>query len=222
MSEVVVGDLHHVFSVVRKNFPELSERQIAEVVPVYTANLSHYADVLEQENPQVAKNIEKLVLYFRNIFSSSQSQLEEARKVCDEFYEKSKQKVVCSKGCHWCCRLEPNISTTEAMVLLKYYSPGKNWKEYNTFADSYCPFLLGKRCGVYADRPLACRIHWVITDPIHCQKMEDDRIGVYFDMNLHAVVSGFFGADVLTHGEWGYGPMSEMLDYWSKHAAIDD
>lgn len=214
--EVITGDLQHVFGMLRREFPDLTENQIREAVPVYTTNLNAYVNFLK--NTKEIQKIEKGILFMREVLSKEDEPLQKVFEGIEHHQEKHKKGISCFKGCHWCCRLEPNISATEALLLRKHYRKEQPWEEFHAVQDFYCPFVIGKRCSVHKERPLACRIHQVKSDPVYCRKMEGN-IDIYFDLDIHILASAFFSSDVLRYGEWGYGKMSSMLKYWSENVS---
>jgi Fe-S-cluster containining protein len=98
----------------------------------------------------------------------------------------------CARGCSQCCHMPMGISRREAEVIAaatgrKYSLPDANrvdvpallaaaggdlrkaeewmWDEMvRRHIGVPCPFLRGSECGVYAVRPLACRLHHVVED----------------------------------------------------------
>jgi Fe-S-cluster containining protein len=99
--------------------------------------------------------------------------------------------AACREGCAACCHLPVAITSAEAQLLSQ--ASGRpvetpvggqsvaELMEDPTAAAALasgprsgpvgpCPFLAGERCGVYADRPLACRLHMNLdADALLCQ-----------------------------------------------------
>lgn len=45
-----------------------------------------------------------------------------------------------------------------------------------------CPFLgADRRCSIYRDRPLACRTHFVLSEPVECTALEDNENHITLD-----------------------------------------
>ena len=95
--------------------------------------------------------------------------------------------IRCGRGCAHCCRINVTITLPEAHLLLAWAEdqgievdwarverqaqhPGLAWREL-PLPDRDCVFL-GKTgdCRVYEHRPVACRKHFVVSDPANCNK----------------------------------------------------
>lgn len=94
--------------------------------------------------------------------------------------------IACRKGCAACCHVHVTITDNEAALLLLLESEGEavidwerveqqaqcgtlaNWASL-PYAMRACVFL-GEdgACRVYEHRPSACRRHFVVSDPAHC------------------------------------------------------
>lgn len=93
--------------------------------------------------------------------------------------------VTCSKGCSWCCGDNPRgVSGVELMGVLRVTDVSAQdaaqdfEKLHQKHGDAAwpvlklkrrpCPFLKDGACSVYADRPMACRSFFSVTDPDAC------------------------------------------------------
>ena len=98
-----------------------------------------------------------------------------AIKLVDENVNKSindiTEKIICKKGCSYCCYQNVSTSIGEALLLIHHCKDRKikiNWKQVReqnkdwdklSFKDMKCPFLAGDECSVYEARPLVCRMY---------------------------------------------------------------
>lgn len=85
--------------------------------------------------------------------------------------------VACKQGCSFCCNIATTITTTEAQIIGKHVGrkPQVFTKRVNIltnipkYSGVPCPFLKEGRCSIYEVRPLACRIHFNLSDsPYFC------------------------------------------------------
>ena len=119
--------------------------------------------------------------------------------------------VACRAGCHWCCYLPGQATVAEALIAvdfaLRHYSdthleglrqrarevatryPGYA-KERPGASDSVpCPFLQGRKCGIYPARPLTCR-GWSSFDAEACEsayRQGPDSVAVPVNQRLRMV-----------------------------------
>jgi Fe-S-cluster containining protein len=98
--------------------------------------------------------------------------------------------VRCGKGCSHCCRVFVGITRDEAQLLARWVQSGRivldaqrleiqrRWTSPRDFAENpreaaTCVFLQPDgACGVYEDRPLACRALLVASDPELCRRAD--------------------------------------------------
>ncbi len=93
----------------------------------------------------------------------------------------------CKKGCSYCCHINVDVSIMEVALLAPYVrkqdkqlidkQKGLSFKEFIElpYADKKCIFLENNVCRVYHDRPLACRTHFVASDPNLCNSQTGDH-----------------------------------------------
>ena len=107
--------------------------------------------------------------------------------------EESKKEIQCKAGCTACCFIDVDVSGDEAGVIIDYCTENDievdkayltkqaaaGRKSYSAF--SRCIFLKDNLCSIYPVRPIACRKHWVKTDPALCD----------FSKNIINQVGGF-------------------------------
>jgi Fe-S-cluster containining protein len=77
--------------------------------------------------------------------------------------------------------------------LLKQAAVGRK-----TYSDlSRCVFLKDNLCNIYLVRPIACRKHWVKTDPSLCDISKNivKQVGGYFDVNTEILASALLNVD---------------------------
>ncbi len=94
------------------------------------------------------------------------------RKLADRAAAVVAQHSACSKGCSQCCHISVAINEVEAGIIgqvtglkLRRQSPlVANSDLTNKYFGQPCPFLKGQMCSIYADRPMACRLHFAISN----------------------------------------------------------
>ena len=146
----------------------------------------------------------------------------EVYKAIDGFFdaapEENKKDIQCKAGCTACCFIEIDVSGDEAAVIIdhcrengieidrdyltKQAAVGR--KTYSPL--SKCVFLKDNLCSIYSVRPIACRKHWVKTDPVLCDFSKNivNAVGGYFDINTEILASA-----ILNVGETG--PLEKVL-----------
>ena len=130
-------------------------------------------------------------------------------KYFDNAPEENKKEIQCKAGCTACCFIDVDISEDEAAIILDYCNENgieidKEYlekqaavgrKKYSEL--SRCVFLKDDMCSVYPVRPIACRKHWVKTDPSLCDFSNNivHRVGRYFDINTEILASALLNAE---------------------------
>ena len=68
---------------------------------------------------------------------------------------------------------------------------------------SRCVFLKDNLCSIYPVRPIACRKHWVKTDPSLCDFSNNiiNQVGGYFDINTEILASAVLNAEKQAHSK---------------------
>ena len=101
--------------------------------------------------------------------------------ITDELAKATTGVVPCAAGCDACCHMTTLISRKEAEAIAK--ATGRTMATVSesvyTQADEIdlekytgvpCPFLQGGQCGVYEQRPFACRVHYSVDrDSLLCK-----------------------------------------------------
>lgn len=80
--------------------------------------------------------------------------------------------VVCTRGCHHCCRVNVNIATVEAeYIAVNAGLPTPNYSPASKqdFTGEDCPMLKNNECSIYEWRPLACRTFGTIDSAEYCK-----------------------------------------------------
>jgi Fe-S-cluster containining protein len=114
-------------------------------------------------------------------------------KLKEQLDSQSKIKPSCKSGCSYCCHLNVGIGLDEAKNLAKHlddtmivhlkkqrdvliglgkggYESFPHVTDWNTSA---CVFLKDSKCSVYSDRPMACRMYFVASEPKLCDPVEN-------------------------------------------------
>ncbi len=194
-----------------------------------TSMLKDYLGML-MENPdnretieQIIKLIEGYTVQLRNLrLQNKAAATKEVFKAIDNFFlkapEENKKEIQCKSGCTACCFIDVDISGDEAVVIIDYCR--ENNMEINrdyltkqaavgrkSYSDlSRCVFLKDNLCSIYPVRPIACRKHWVKTDPALCDFSKNiiNQVGGYFDVNTEILASAILNVEE-------NGPFEKML-----------
>ncbi|HEX6168736.1 MAG TPA: YkgJ family cysteine cluster protein [Chitinophagaceae bacterium] len=140
--------------------------------------------------------------------------IKEVYKAIDKYFdnapEENKKEIQCKAGCTACCFIDVDISEDEAMIISNYCNENgieidKEYlekqaavgrKKYSEL--SRCVFLKeDSLCGIYPVRPVACRKHWVKTDPSLCDFSKNviNQVAGYFDINTEILASALLNAE---------------------------
>ncbi len=185
-----------------------------------TSMLKDYLGVL-MEQPENQETIEQILTLingyinqFRNLWIQNRVETtKELYKAIDNFFlnasEENKKEIQCKAGCTACCFIDVDVSGVEASVIINYCKENgiDIDREYLTkqaavgrrsySSLSRCVFLKENLCSIYPVRPIACRKHWVKTDPALCDfsKNTVNQVGGYFDVNTEILASALLNVD---------------------------
>ena len=123
--------------------------------------------------------------------------------------EESKKEIQCKAGCTACCYIDVDISADEATVIIDYCrendievdkayltkQAAAGRKSYSAL--SRCVFLKDNLCSIYPVRPIACRKHWVKTDPALCDFSQNiiNQVGGFFNVNTEILASAMLNVN---------------------------
>ena len=183
------------------------------------------------EDPQDQERIDQVLQFMKGYRdqlraprakSNSIATIKEVYKAIDNFFDnapqENKKDIKCKTGCTACCFIDVDISFDEVAAIIHYCKENAIDidKEYlkkqaavgrKSFSEfSRCVFLKDNMCSIYPVRPIACRKHWVKTDPSLCDFSKNIAypVGNYFDINTEILASA-----VLNVG--GLGSFEDML-----------
>lgn len=194
-----------------------------------TAMLRDYLGML-MEDPANKESIEQILSLIdgytnqlRALRTKNQdATIQEVYKAIDGFFntapEENKKEIQCKAGCTSCCFIEIDVSGDEASTIVNYCRENgiEIDREYLTkqaavgrqvFSGiSRCVFLKENLCSIYPVRPIACRKHWVKTDPALCDFSNNTihAVGGYMDINTEILASAILNVDE-------NGPLEELL-----------
>jgi hypothetical protein len=185
-----------------------------------TSMLKDYLGMLMEhsENQETIEQILKLINGYTDQLRKLriQNRVEatlEVYKAIDGFFnaapEENKKEIQCKAGCTACCFIDVDVSGDEAAVIINYCRENgiEIDKEYlkkqaavgrKTYSHlSRCVFLKDNLCSIYPVRPIACRKHWVKTDPALCDFSKNiiNQVGGYFDINTEILASALLNVD---------------------------
>jgi hypothetical protein len=139
--------------------------------------------------------------------------IKEVYKAIDNFFntapEENKKEIQCKQGCTACCFIDVEVSADEAAAIINYCNENaieidKEYLEKQAVVGrkkyselSRCVFLKDNLCSIYPVRPIACRKHWVKTDPSLCDFSTNvvNKVGGYFDINTEILASAMLNAE---------------------------
>jgi len=173
----------------------------------------HLAALMEDpESQETISQVLKLVKGYKDQLSALRARdtiatVKEVYKAIDNFFNaapvENKRGIQCKEGCTACCFIDVDISFDEVAAIINYCDHNgieidKEYlekqvavgrKKYSEF--SRCVFLKDNMCSIYPARPIACRKHWVKTDPSLCDFSQNiaHPVGNYFDVNTEILAS---------------------------------
>lgn len=173
----------------------------------------HLALLMEQpENQETIDQVLKLINGYKQQLKDLRTKdniatIKEVYKAIDNFFnnapEENKKGIQCKTGCTACCFIDIDISFDEVDVIINYCRENSieidkeylekqaavGRKKYSEL--SRCVFLKDNMCSIYPVRPVACRKHWVKTDPSLCDFSQNiaNPVGTYFDINTEILAS---------------------------------
>lgn len=173
----------------------------------------HLTSLMENaENQERIDQILNLINGYKDQLAQLRSRdrvgtIQEVYKAVDRFFDnapaENKKEIQCKTGCTHCCFIDVDISGDEAAAIVKYCNENgiEIDREYltkqaavgrKTYSPlSRCVFLKDNLCSIYPVRPIACRKHWVKTDPSLCDFSKNiiNQVGGYFDINSEILAS---------------------------------
>ena len=189
------------------------EYKVTSLLRDYLASLLEHAD-----NRAAIDEILNLINAYRYQLGKLRNRdrigtIKEVYKAIDKFFdnapEENKKEIKCKTGCTHCCFIDVDISGPEAAVIVNYCKENviEIDREYltkqaavgrKTYTPlSRCVFLKDNLCSIYPVRPIACRKHWVKTDPSLCDFSNNiiNKVGAYFDINTEILASAVLNAE---------------------------
>ena len=198
--------------------PELgyAEYKVTSLLKDYLASLMDDPENKERIN-QILFLIDNYKVQLRTLKAQNNiGTTKEVYKAIDNFFnkapEENKKEIQCKAGCTACCFIDVDVSAGEAATILDYCHENHIAidKEYlekqaaigrRQYSEvSRCVFLKDNLCSIYPVRPMACRKHWVKSDPSLCDFSKNviNRVNGYLDINTEILASA-----VLNIGEMG-------------------
>lgn len=103
------------------------------------------------------------------------TKLEKLYRYLDDFSNYISEHATCQKGCSHCCSYDVQITTFEAEYIYSRTGvPHNSESAFSINNDRPCPFLAPKgHCGIYAYRPIVCRMFHALGDPENCENGKD-------------------------------------------------
>jgi Putative zinc- or iron-chelating domain len=185
-----------------------------------TSILKDYISLL-MEQPENKETIDQILNLVNGYIAqlkylrvqNAEETTKEIFKAVDGFFiaaaDDTKKDIQCKEGCTACCFIEIDVSGDEVAAIINYCRENgiEIDREYLTkqavagrkiYSDlSRCVFLKDNLCSIYPVRPVACRKHWVKTDPVLCDFSKNiiNPVGKYFDINTEILASALLNVD---------------------------
>lgn len=192
-----------------------NEYKVTSILKDYLAELMEVPENREIID-QILHLIDGYVVQLKNL--KAQANINATKQVYDAidgFYvntpEESKQEIQCKAGCTACCFIDVDVSEDEAAMIIDYCKKNdiaidKTYlneqaavgrKSYSAL--SRCVFLKDNLCTIYPVRPIACRKHWVKTDPALCDFSKNiiNQVGGFFNINTEILASAMLNVSVI-------------------------
>ena len=193
--------------------PGYAEYKVTSMLKDYLGMLMEQSETQETIE-QILKLIDGYIVQLRKLRIQNRVEAtKEVYKAIDGFFnaapEESKKEIQCKAGCTACCFIDVDVSGDEAAVIINYCKENgiEIDKEYLTKQAavgrksyshlSRCVFLKDNVCSIYPVRPIACRKHWVKTEPALCDFSKNivNQVGGYFDVNTEILASAILNVD---------------------------
>lgn len=193
--------------------PGLKNYKVTSMLKDYLAMLMENSENQESID-QILGLINGYIDQLRNLRTINRNETTlEVYKAVDGFFdsatEENKKDLQCKTGCTACCFIDIESSSDEAAVIVNYCKENNIEIDYEylskqaavgrkTYTDlSRCVFLKDDLCSIYPVRPVACRKHWVKTDPALCDFSKNivNKVGGYFDVNTEILASAMLNVD---------------------------
>jgi len=116
--------------------------------------------------------------------ATTRQKLRELRQFVDTFMTHNQDDAACRKGCSHCCHTPVSVSQTEAAYIGDALGlKPKTMTGWSRGMESGyrvpCPFLVNDACSIYAQRPIACRIHVNLDqDELLCRLIPEGPVSV--------------------------------------------
>lgn len=167
-----------------------------------------------EEISQILKLINDYVAQLRSLrainrFDTTKEVYKAIERFFDSAPDENKKGIQCKSGCTFCCHIELDVSGDEAALIIDYCRENNIEidREYlikqaaagrKTFSElSGCVFLKDGLCAIYPVRPIACRKHWVRSEPAHCDSSKNitNKVDKYFNLNTEILASAVLNVE---------------------------
>jgi len=127
------------------------------------------------------------------------------RQLADNLGKVAKPVLACKAGCSHCCHMPVIINAAEAAQIAHATGAPMSKPEFHfpprpdmSENGNACVFLVDGACSIYANRPFACRVHFVVDrDATLCEIVPGENITApHLDVgDYHSTYLKAFGAD---------------------------
>ena len=131
--------------------------------------------------PPIPEDLAKATMGLNDIFNANNlnplEKLAAAYALVDRYNVFVATFAVCQRGCHYCCRVDVDVSPLEVDFITTNTGvrarPGTDWSHNHA---SLCPLLNADgTCSVYEYRPFNCRTFHALDDPKYCANKNESH-----------------------------------------------
>lgn len=188
------------------HLPAAVRERLAQAGPSAQLNVQRF-------NDRFAKKREVISALFQELQSKHHKKLDALKKLraaAHDFSTTATPVSACKAKCQHCCHIPVALSQSEARLIGKQIQvqplepKESRWLRDKPYGYEHpCPFLTATGCSIYADRPLACRVHLNMDqDDLLCQLIPGASVPVplanasSFYMLYAKITEGDFMGDI--------------------------
>lgn len=155
-----------------------------------------------QANTPWLRDIPAEVMAITALSTSPKGRFNRMRKLADRIASALAPHAACGGNCSHCCHVAVVIPEREAALIgeaigrrpakVRGISPAEEDVIVRQKFATPCPFLSKGRCSIYADRPIACRLHFNMADsPYFCDTGIQPEVSRVPNLDLRIFWAGY-------------------------------